>query len=130
MDGVLRGEWSGEVAWTTFEFEVVDSGLKKVEWRYVKDFAFSGGLDAVFIDNLDLPIGELPSTPPGVQIGLAGEARELTITAAPSQTVVVEGSTDLENWTTAAVLTADANGTVSYVDSSEEPYRFFRVRLQ
>ena len=130
VDGVLRARWSGEHSWSTFEFEIVRSGSQRLEWRYTKDAAIAVGLDAVFIDNLDLPIGEVPAVPPGVQISTAGSARQITISGAPAQAFWLESSTDLENWANTAVLITDASGQVSYVDSSEAPYRFYRVRLQ
>jgi uncharacterized repeat protein (TIGR01451 family) len=54
VDGVLKQQWSGEAGWATFAFPLT-AGIHTLEWSYVKDPSFSSGLDAAFIDNVNLP---------------------------------------------------------------------------
>jgi len=55
VDRQLQQQWSGEVNWTTCQFSLT-AGEHTLEWRYVKDPANSAGMDAAFIDNVDLPL--------------------------------------------------------------------------
>ena len=55
LDGRRIARWSGEVGWLTFQFDVT-AAEHTLEWRYIKDVVnTSEGLDAGFIDNLQLP---------------------------------------------------------------------------
>ena len=56
VDGVLQQQWSGEVGWANFAFPLT-AGTHTLEWSYVKDPSLSSGLDAAFIDDVNLPIG-------------------------------------------------------------------------
>ena len=53
---------------------------------------------------------------------------QLTLTASPYQTCVVEASTDLAHWTAIATNSADANGQAVFVDANAKnlPARFYR----
>jgi hypothetical protein len=55
VDGQLQQQWSGEVDWMTWQFSL-SAGEHTLEWRYAKDAVNSIGLDAAFIDNVDLPL--------------------------------------------------------------------------
>ena len=55
VDGVLKQQWSGEAGWATYTFPLTAS-THTLEWRYVKDLIISNGLDAAFIDDVNLPI--------------------------------------------------------------------------
>jgi hypothetical protein len=55
VDGQLQRQWSGEVDWATYQFSLT-AGEHTLEWRYAKDAAKAVGLDAAFIDNVDLPL--------------------------------------------------------------------------
>lgn len=55
LDGVLQRQWSGEQDWTSFGFPLT-AGTHTLEWRYSKDANNNAGLDAAFIDNVNLPI--------------------------------------------------------------------------
>src|SRR5262249_1611025 len=50
---VFLGSWSGETR-GRYEF-ALPAGRVRLDWRYVKDRAISGGRDVVFIDNISLP---------------------------------------------------------------------------
>ena len=56
VDGLLQHQWSGEIDWTSYSFPLA-AGTHTLEWRYTKDATYSAGLDAAFLDNVNLPIG-------------------------------------------------------------------------
>jgi len=60
LNGRLLQRWSGEAGWATYQFSVL-AGTNVFQWRYTKDPIGSAGLDAAFIDNLDLPQLARPS---------------------------------------------------------------------
>lgn len=57
INGVRYEQHAGEVAWT-FTSHPLPAGTHEVEWRYVKDWTFSGGMDRAWID--DVITGEEP----------------------------------------------------------------------
>jgi hypothetical protein len=61
VNSVLIKTFSGETGWQNCRFKL-DAGTNTLEWRYVKDSAFSEGLDAAFVANIYLP-QQLPVTP-------------------------------------------------------------------
>jgi len=78
----------------------------------------------------------IPSTPPqigggGTLLGSLTNQFGFNINAAFGQTIVVNGSTDLVNWTP-LFTNIVGNSTVPFVDpsSSNYPARFYRARLQ
>jgi subtilisin family serine protease len=101
VDGNLVSEWSGEVAWQTYNFNLT-AGTHTLEWRYAKDSDLSEGLDTALIDSLDLPVNvPVDGTAPGLLslrrmsdgtfvVDLAGQV---------NQTYVVETSANLSAWT-------------------------------
>jgi hypothetical protein len=80
LDGVMQDQWSGEVDWTSFSLPV-PAGLHTLEWRYAKDATDSAGLDAAFIDNVNLPL--LPELGPPVPA-------LLTINRQPDGSLIVQ----------------------------------------
>lgn len=59
VDGVLMGEWSGEIDWTKAVFNVA-SGLHTYEWRYVKTAPAETDLDHAWIDYINFPQEFIP----------------------------------------------------------------------
>jgi hypothetical protein len=55
VDGIQQQQWSGDVPWANFVFPL-SAGTHTLEWRYAKDASGSFGLDAAFIDNVNLPL--------------------------------------------------------------------------
>ncbi len=100
VDGVPVMTASGEVDWTRFVYNLT-AGVHTLEWRYSKDAAHSGGLDAAFIDNLDLPF-ELPtnqSTPARLYLGWSGEKIfYLEVAGQAGQRYIIQRSDDLQTW--------------------------------
>jgi Pro-kumamolisin, activation domain len=55
VNGVLKQRWSGEVGWSTYTFTLPANTTNTLEWSYVKDAFGSDGLDAAFIDDVNVP---------------------------------------------------------------------------
>lgn len=62
VDGVLLQRWSGEFGWATYSFPLTATN-HTLEWRYSKDASISSGLDAAFIDDVNLPLGSSAQPP-------------------------------------------------------------------
>jgi bacillolysin len=54
VDGVLQAAWSGSGAWETASLSI-PAGTHELVWAYDKDCCVSEGLDAVLIDDLQIP---------------------------------------------------------------------------
>ena len=55
IDGRIIEEWSGQVEWNKYEFNLTQ-GTHQLTWKYEKDFANNIGADSAWVDNLKLPI--------------------------------------------------------------------------
>ncbi len=116
--------WSGEVGWATFQF-AVPAGTNTLLWRYAKDASVSAGLDAAFIDNLDLPLLAtslqlLNPTAGGFHVQFQGSS---------AQTVRIQGSTDLSSWQTLATTNLANGEVIEFTDPQAYglPLRFYRA---
>jgi hypothetical protein len=91
-DRVVR-EWSGLVEWNNFEFNIT-SGRHELEWRYEKDFANKDGVDAAWLDNVDLPLTLAGS------IGLVpvGDEYRIRVWGRSGHRYEVQVSDDLIHW--------------------------------
>jgi hypothetical protein len=126
VDGVQLQQWSGEIQWANYAFEMAN-GAHTLEWRYTKDATLASGLDAAFIDNVNLPLGG--TSPPHLQaarqpngtmvINLVGETNQL---------YVLQASTNLVSWQNISTNTA-VNGVIQFVDpaSVSNKIRFYRA---
>jgi hypothetical protein len=116
--------WSGELDWATYQFPVLP-GTNTLVWRYVKDSAASFGSDAAFIDNVDIPpVPAIPTslrllnpTVGGFQIQFQGPA---------SQSVRIQGSTNLVSWQDISTIVLSNGSTVQYTDPQASNYPSFR----
>jgi len=63
IDGVEKGEWSGEKDWAEASFPVT-AGTRTFKWTYSKDGSGSEGNDTAWIDDIIFPIGLYPPPPP------------------------------------------------------------------
>ena len=117
VDGERQLRESGEISWRDHEFALAP-GVRRLEWRYAKDFANAGGEDAAFIDNLRLPLE--PRTGPDLYLELRGEAGGL---------YRIEFSVNLADWEYFLVEDADERGVIRFPVSGIEarPERFFRA---
>jgi hypothetical protein len=124
VNGNLVQNWSGEAGWATYQF-FVPAATNTFEWRYTKDASGSAGLDAAFIDNLDLPL-VAPSlrlsspTPGGFQVEFQGPG---------AQAVRIQASTDLTNWQTLATTNLANGAVIQFTDpqTGSYPFRFYRA---
>ena len=55
IDGRVIEEWSGQVDWNKYEFNLTE-GSHQLTWKYQKDFANSIGADSAWVDNIKLPL--------------------------------------------------------------------------
>jgi hypothetical protein len=55
IDGSTVGEWSGITEWGYHSYKV-EPGIHQLEWRYTKNSDLTAGSDAVWIDNIHLPV--------------------------------------------------------------------------
>jgi hypothetical protein len=132
MDGVLLGQWSGEIDWVDFTFDV-EAGAHVLEWRYVKDASLASGLDAAFIDNVNLPIAGSSGSPPApAHLQLTRQADGsfvLDLQGQANQSYVLQTSTDLVNWLSVSTNVA-ADGLVRLpVPSGTNRAQFYRARI-
>ena len=112
VDGVLNQQWSGTVGWANYAF-VLSSGVHTLEWSYVKDPNFSYGLDAAFIDDVNLPILlPAPPAPPQLQLQLQSDGSlVMTLNGQDGGQYVVQTSTNLIIWENFSTNTA-AGGVI------------------
>jgi uncharacterized repeat protein (TIGR02543 family) len=99
LNGVSQQIWSGEIDWNEYGF-VLPAGTNTLEWRYSKDAFISQGLDAAFIDNLQLPPGKSGGGA-GVTVlsaDLQNASFTIQLQGLPDQEYVIEASSDLTNW--------------------------------
>ncbi len=123
VNGVVLKHESAEVDWTEQPFQV-GRGLTTLRWTYTKDPALSAGLDAAFIDKLQLPIGR-----PDVRLS---DGSQLTAQFTPGTSLILESSSDLRNWQFVETRTTSASGQATFsrfvVPGTNR--LFYRVRLQ
>lgn len=100
IDGVVQTNFSGETGWQRFTFALT-AGQHDLEWRYGKDASFASNLDAVFLDNVDLPvvIPKTLSTPALLsRLDVTTGNSQLRIRGQTNQVYIIQASTDLFNW--------------------------------
>jgi Pro-kumamolisin, activation domain/Divergent InlB B-repeat domain len=100
VDGVVLAQWSGEIGWANYSFPLT-AGWHKLEWTYSKDATISMGLDAAFLDDVELPIAVAPSSATPAQIQLqqqTGGGLFMNLSGQSGQQYVVQVSTDLVHW--------------------------------
>jgi hypothetical protein len=136
VDGVLQQQWSGEVDWTSYSFPL-SAGTHTLEWRYTKDATDSAGLDAAFIDNVNLPLAPPlgPFVPAQLQV-LRQPDGSLQIQALGqiNQRYVIQGATNLTPqvvWQNLSTNIA-TGGVINFVDpaTATNPLRFYRTMVQ
>jgi subtilisin family serine protease len=135
LNGVVLTNVSGDTGWQVFTFNV-PAGTNTLEWRFTKDAAFSGGLDGVFIDNVELPIAvpkdfTVPVTLTNLflsAVGPAGVTPQFRVRGQTNQVYHVQASSDLFNWETVATNIA-RHGVLQFTDAQATnfPTRYYRV---
>lgn len=130
LDGAQLQQWSGEVAWSSYSFPI-SAGPHSIEWRYAKDQNNSVGLDAAFIDNVNLPVavGINASSPAQLLVRRLSDGTVFVDgTGQVNQQYVVQVSTDLITWQDVSTQIA-TGGFFRFVDSASltAPTRFYRA---
>ena len=54
IDNVSKGEWSGQIDWTEYAFEITE-GQHTLKWEYNRDGSAGSGSDAVWVDFVAVP---------------------------------------------------------------------------
>jgi hypothetical protein len=132
VNGEVKRTWSGQNDWTLYQF-VVPEGTNKLEWIYRKDPSLSNGEDAVFIDNLEVPVYRpAPEEASALQMLSMPAQGGITVmlTGEPGRRYAVEVSSDLQTWNTVDTVTALSNGSVKYTDlqGPQQSARYYRAR--
>ena len=134
LNGVRQINTNGESGWQGYAFQV-PAGTNIFEWRYAKDGSSSGGLDAVFLDNINVPLvepvnlsvplrfntGQLQQVNGGLQLRVEGQS---------NQVYWVQASSDLGNWITVSTNYAPY-GLIQFSEPQAltNQSRFYRVLI-
>lgn len=129
IDGISQQQWSGQAGWGNYGFSLT-SGTHTLEWRYTKDANNSAGLDAAFLDNLNLPLAiALDSTSPAnLKLQRQSDGTYfLNVLGQTNQQYIVQTSTNLMEWENLSTNVA-ASGFVRIPNiSSTNEVRFYRA---
>jgi uncharacterized repeat protein (TIGR02543 family) len=131
LDSTLLQRWSGEVGWSTYVFPVT-KGVHTLKWVYQKDATTSAGLDAAFIDNLNLPVAAPPIVPATVFLQSQPDHSVLVgVHGQTNQQYVVQASANLTSWFSISTNSTGANGLLFVPDpaSATNNARFYRSKL-
>lgn len=130
VDGSQVNEWSGEVAWQTYSFNLT-AGTHTIEWRYSKDSNTASGFDGALIDNLDLPLSVAvgAATPGSLSLRrMSDGSYVIDLAGQANQTYVIETSPDLATWT--PISTNILSGGVAHIPdaaSATNSPRYYRA---
>jgi hypothetical protein len=130
VDGVLQQQWSGDVPWANYLFPLT-AGTHTLEWRYSKDASGTVGLDAAFLDNVNLPllVGTNGASAATLQIQRQMDGTFfIDLTGQTNQLYVLQGSTNLYNWHNISTNIA-TSGFLRIADpaSSSNQIQFYRA---
>jgi hypothetical protein len=131
VDGVLLGNWSGNVPWATFTFPLT-AASHVLEWRYTKDPSISAGLDAAFIDNVNLPLAPPSGQPTVAHLQLSRQVSgglSLDLQGQANQQYILQETTDLVHWVNVSTNTAVGGMVHLPVPSSTNQAEFYRAKL-
>jgi hypothetical protein len=135
VDGVRQAKWAGEVPWQSHTF-FVTAGRHRFEWRYAKDRNFVAGLDAAWIDNLDLPepAPAVTGPPPAPTLALtpkAGGGMLVKVLGEAGRRYTLEASADMRTWQPVAEqLMSGALLFLEDADAAGRPLRFYRATVR
>jgi hypothetical protein len=128
VDDVLYKQWSGEVGWANYTF-ALNAGAHTLEWSYVKDPSLSSGLDAAFIDDVNLPLGAPIIPPPQLQLQHQNDGSLLmTLTGQGNGQYVIQTSTNLVAWQNFSTNTASGGVIqITIPANPTNPAQFYRA---
>jgi hypothetical protein len=95
----------------------------------VKDASRDEGEDAVYLDNLNLPVYR-PTAQAPLSLNAVGQgvALQLRLEGVPHGRYRIETSVNLQDWETITTVSADSDGHVTYSTPGTQPQqRFFRA---
>ncbi len=128
VDGVLYKQWSGEVDWANYTF-ALNAGMHTLEWSYTKDPSLISGLDAAFIDDVNLPLGAPIIPPPQLHLQRQSDGSlVMTVTGQGNGQYITQTSTNLVNWQNFSTNTA--SGGVIQITIPANPHnraQFYRA---
>ena len=138
LNGIRQVRTNGESGWQTHTF-TVPAGINTLEWRYIKNPSWDENLDAVFLDNVDVPLFEIVdrtlfSTKPQVNTNsvqlVGGGGVQFRIEGKTNQVYQVQASPDLANWVTISTNYAPY-GLIQFTDpqATTNGSRYYRVIL-
>ncbi|MBR6878260.1 MAG: T9SS type A sorting domain-containing protein [Bacteroidales bacterium] len=58
IDGVEKGNWSGNVNWSQESYEIT-AGNHVIKWTYDKDYSATSGSDCAWVDNIVMPANQV-----------------------------------------------------------------------
>jgi len=129
INGIVMHRWSGEAGWANFVFPL-PAGTNTLQWTYSKDATLSAGMDAAFLDDLNLPLA--PVLGPFVRAALqllrqSDGSFEVSLIGQTNQQYIIQASTNLVNWQNISTNTA-VGGVILLPDptSVTNPIRFYR----
>jgi hypothetical protein len=105
IDGRIIEQWSGQVEWNKYEFNLSD-GSHRLTWRYQKDFANSIGTDSAWIDNIKLPL----SLKASVGLVSSDNGHKVRVWGVRGHRYNVQVSDDLITWKPFDSVIIDADG--------------------
>ncbi|SVB11527.1 uncharacterized protein METZ01_LOCUS164381, partial [marine metagenome] len=125
INGIVIKEWSGIHEWRSHTFNL-SQGSHVLEWRYQKDFASSFGEDAVWLDNIGLPLRL------GASLALEkiGDSARLRLWGRSGHRYDIEVSTDFETWEKWDSVFIDNTGVKlleKAIELNASDTRFFRA---
>ena len=81
--------------------------MHTLEWSYAKDPSLSSGLDAAFIDDVNLPVGAPVVPPPQLQLQRQSDGSlVMTVTGQGNGQYIIQTSTNLVDWQNFSTNTA------------------------
>lgn len=92
VDGTTIDEWSGLSEWS-FHIYKIDAGAHQLQWRYSKNGNTKSGMDAVWLDNIHLPV-HTPATANVPVNGSVCEASTFETSATASNYFTINWVTD------------------------------------
>jgi hypothetical protein len=131
VDGVQQQQWSGDVPWANFALPLT-AGTHTLEWRYSKDASGSSGLDAAFIDNVNLPLGVGIDSTSAANLHIALQSNGtflINLSGQTNQQYVLQVTTNLfGSWQNLSTNIA-TNGVIQYTEpaGTSNSVRFYRA---
>ncbi len=126
IDGNLVQQWSGQLGWATFGFNV-PSGIHTYEWRYSKDANGSSGADTAWLDNVQLhirPLVDSSSVAHDELLKVAAGKAQIYVTGQLDQVYLTQYSRDLVHW---GALSTNVNSLGSFLIQAPVGTNTFRT---